>query len=149
MCLHSVVQSAPVWLRRRRPAIVGLPRVSWTGWERLYVPSAAEFCLPPVQPLHRPLDPAEGEILHPEDLADPLHRGPAVGLGPVLFGDGIEPDGVAEAVSQAFEAADAGLGVLISPGDGAAGIEELFGGHGGVAQDQQSCLGRALEELFE
>src|SRR3954468_4707817 len=51
-----------------------------------------------------------------EDLADPFERGPTVGLWPVLFRGGIEPDGVAEAVAEALEPAQAGLGVGPCPG---------------------------------
>src|SRR5436305_8409705 len=35
-CPGTALERVPVLPLRRRPAVVGLRRLSWTGWERLY-----------------------------------------------------------------------------------------------------------------
>jgi len=60
---------------------------------------------------------------------------------------GLSPDRLAEAVAEALEPDEARLVVFLQVVDRAAAVDQLFGGHRGVADDQQAGLRLALQQL--
>ncbi len=89
---------------------------------------------------HRLLQARQSERKHGKNLSDQVDGGTVIPEG---SGEGVEPGGMAEGFGQLFQPVDARLKIPVLDSDGAAHRSKLFGGHAGVANENQPGFGIA------